>query len=154
MWRGAQPSLQRTASTGASLTRENSAPPRVKSVSALWGKRCVLLLTVSRSYALILYVRRWNAAQDVRMVSRDHGRIQRGGGGPDPAPPPPWNCQIINFCHVEIFHQTPSGNLDPPPPPPAPEKIFWIRACGDHYENKPMHYTTFFVKMENFQQKF
>ena len=29
---------------------------------------------------------------------------------------PPWNCQIICFCHVEIFRQTPSGNLDPPPP--------------------------------------
>ena len=54
-----------------------------------------------------------------------HGRIQRGGRGPDP----PWNCQIINFCHVEIFHQTPSGTLDPPPPPP-PEKIFWICACS------------------------
>ena len=26
---------------------------------------------------------------------------------------PPWNCQIINFCHVEIFRQTPSGNLGP-----------------------------------------
>ena len=38
-----------------------------------------------------------------------------GTGGPDPPPPPHWNCQIINFCHVEIFRQTPSGNLDPPP---------------------------------------
>ena len=34
-----------------------------------------------------------------------------GGTG---GPPPPWNCQIICFCHVEIFCQTPSGNLDPP----------------------------------------
>ena len=34
-----------------------------------------------------------------------------GTGGPDP----PWNCRIINFCLVEIFRQTPSGNLDPPP---------------------------------------
>ena len=32
-----------------------------------------------------------------------------GTGGPDP---PPWNCQIINFCHVEIFRQTASGNLN------------------------------------------
>ena len=30
---------------------------------------------------------------------------------------PPRNCQIINFCHVVIFRQTPAGNLDPPPPP-------------------------------------
>ena len=29
----------------------------------------------------------------------------------------PWNCKIINFCHVEIFRQTPSENLPPPPPP-------------------------------------
>ena len=37
-------------------------------------------------------------------------------GGPDLSPPPPGNnCQIINFCHVEIFRKTPSGNLDPPP---------------------------------------
>ena len=35
----------------------------------------------------------------------------RGGTG---CPPPPWNCRIICFCHVEIFRQTPSGNLDPP----------------------------------------
>ena len=46
-----------------------------------------------------------------------------GGGGRGSGHP--WNCQIINFCHVEIFRQTPSGNLDPP------EKIFWIRACGE-----------------------
>ena len=54
--------------------------------------------------------------------SQDHtwADPEGGTGGPDP----PWNCQIINFCHVEIFRQTPSGNLDPPP-----EKIFWIRAC-------------------------
>ena len=32
-----------------------------------------------------------------------------GTGGSDP----PWNCQIINFCHVGIFCQTPSGTLDP-----------------------------------------
>ena len=38
------------------------------------------------------------------------------GGQGVRTPPPPWNCQIINFCHVEIFRQTPSGNLDPPPP--------------------------------------
>ena len=38
------------------------------------------------------------------------GGSRGGEGGPDP----PWNCQIINFCHVEIFRQTPSGNLDPP----------------------------------------
>ena len=56
-------------------------------------------------------------------ASRMHGRIQRGE---DRGSGPPWNCQIISFCHVEIFRQTPSGNLDPPPPPP--EKIFWIRA--------------------------
>ena len=37
------------------------------------------------------------------------------GGGTGGLDPPPWNCQIINFCHVEIFRQTPSGNLDPPP---------------------------------------
>ena len=49
----------------------------------------------------------------------------RGGGQwvrPPPPPTPPThphprNCQIICFCHVEIFRQTPSGNLDPPPPP-------------------------------------
>ena len=39
----------------------------------------------------------------------------------------PWNCQIINFCHVEIFRQNPSGNLDPlslsPRPPPPPRKF-------------------------------
>ena len=34
---------------------------------------------------------------------------ERGSG-----PPTPWNCQIINFCHVEIFRQTPSGNLVDP----------------------------------------
>ena len=39
-----------------------------------------------------------------------------GSRGGDRRSGPPWNCQIINFCHVEIFHQTPSGNLDPPPP--------------------------------------
>ena len=38
----------------------------------------------------------------------------RGGG--DKGSGPPWKCQIINFCHVEIFRQNPSGNLDPPPP--------------------------------------
>ena len=43
-----------------------------------------------------------------------------GGGGQGSAPPR--NCQIINFCHVEIFRQTPSGNLDP-------QTMFWIRAC-------------------------
>ena len=53
-----------------------------------------------------------------------HGRIQRGGEG-NRGSGPPWNCQIINFCHVDIFRKTPSGNLDLPPP----EKIFWIRAC-------------------------
>ena len=40
------------------------------------------------------------------------GGTRGGTGGPDPS----WNCQIIDFCHVEIFRQTPSGNLDPPPP--------------------------------------
>ena len=39
------------------------------------------------------------------------------GGDRGSGPPPPWNCQIINFCHVEIFRQTPSGNLDPTTPP-------------------------------------
>ena len=34
----------------------------------------------------------------------------RGGTGG----PPPWNCQIICFCHVEIFRQISSRNLDPP----------------------------------------
>ena len=47
-----------------------------------------------------------------------------GGGRGSRPPPPPWNCQIISFCHVEIFRQTPSGNSNPP------EKIFWIRACS------------------------
>ena len=42
-----------------------------------------------------------------------HMRIQRGGGTGGSDPPPPWNCQIISFYHVEIFRQTPSGNLDP-----------------------------------------
>ena len=45
-------------------------------------------------------------------------------GGPDFT----W---IIDFCNVEIFRQTPSGNLDTPtptPPPSPPEKIFWICA--------------------------
>ena len=48
-------------------------------------------------------------------------------------PPPPGIARLLFFCHVEIFRQTPSWNLDPPtplpPPPPPPEKIFWIRAC-------------------------
>ena len=26
--------------------------------------------------------------------------------------------ELPDFCHVEIFRQTPSGNLDSPPPPP------------------------------------
>ena len=43
------------------------------------------------------------------------GGSRGGTGDPDPPPPPPRNCQIINFCHVEIFRQTPSRNLDPPP---------------------------------------
>ena len=34
-----------------------------------------------------------------------------------PPPPPLWNCQIICFCHVEIFRYTASGNLDPSPHP-------------------------------------
>ena len=58
-----------------------------------------------------------------------------GGGGGAGGPDPLWNCQIINFCHVEIFRQTPSGNLDPF------EKIFWIRACppcGDCSLGKPL----------------
>ena len=38
-------------------------------------------------------------------------------GGGVSGPPTPWNCQIINFCHVENFRQTRSGNLDTPPPP-------------------------------------
>ena len=42
----------------------------------------------------------------------------RGGGGDRGSPPPTWNCQIICFCHVEIFRQTPSENLDPPSPHP------------------------------------
>ena len=38
-----------------------------------------------------------------------HGRIQRGGTG---GLEPPWNCQIIDFCHVEkSFRQNPSGNF-------------------------------------------
>ena len=45
-----------------------------------------------------------------------HGRIKRGGGQ-GVRTPPPWNCQIIDFCHVEIFRQTPSGSWTPPPPP-------------------------------------
>ena len=44
-----------------------------------------------------------------------HGRIQKGGGQGVRTPPPPWNIQIINFYHVEIFRQTPSGTLDPTP---------------------------------------
>ena len=36
-----------------------------------------------------------------------------GSRGGTTGPDHPWNCQIINFCHVEIFRQTPSGNLDP-----------------------------------------
>ena len=39
----------------------------------------------------------------------------RGGGDRGSGPPPPWNCQIINFCHVEIFRQAPSaGEFGPP----------------------------------------
>ena len=49
----------------------------------------------------------------------------RGGGKGVRPPPPTWNCQIICFCHVEIFRQTPSGNLDPPPPPPPPPPPHW-----------------------------
>ena len=55
----------------------------------------------------------------------------RGGGGQGVPPPPhTWNCQIICFCHVEIFRQTPSENLDPPHPwenyldPRMPNTIF------------------------------
>ena len=40
-----------------------------------------------------------------------------GGGGGAGGLDPPWNCQIIDFCHVEIFLQTPSGNVYPPPTP-------------------------------------
>ena len=43
---------------------------------------------------------------------------------------PLWNCQIINFCHVEIFRQTPSA-IGPPPPPPSPGKMFWICAWSN-----------------------
>ena len=56
----------------------------------------------------------------------------RGGGGTGGPPPhlelPDYTC--ICFCHVEIFRQTPSGNLDPPPPrenfldPRMPNTIF------------------------------
>ena len=38
-----------------------------------------------------------------------------GSRGGDRGSGPPWNCQIISFCHVEIFRQTPFGNLDPSP---------------------------------------
>ena len=80
------------------------------------------------------------------------GRSKGGGGGRTGGPPPPpphWNCQIICFCHVEIFPSpppppptgiarlfvfamlkfSPSGNLDPPPrenflDPRMPNTIF------------------------------
>ena len=52
-----------------------------------------------------------------------HGRIQRGGRGSGPPPPP--NCQNINFCHVEIFRQTPSA----PPPPPLRKVSGSAHAC-------------------------
>ena len=64
-----------------------------------------------------------------------HRRIQRGGGGGGQGvrnTPPHWNCQIISFCHVDIFRQTPSGNLDPF------EKIFWIRACTNKQWRKKL----------------
>ena len=53
----------------------------------------------------------------------------RGGGSPPPTHTHTWNCQIICFCHVEIFRQTPSGNLDPTPwenflDPRMPNTIF------------------------------
>ena len=38
------------------------------------------------------------------------GGSRGGTGGPDP----PWNRQIISFCHVEIFRQTPFGEFGPP----------------------------------------
>ena len=50
-----------------------------------------------------------------------------GGTGGPPRPPPHWNCQIICFCHVEIF---PFWEFGPPPPwenfldPRMPNTIF------------------------------
>ena len=81
---------------------------------------------ISRTYVIRQVRRRYVALTPDTPHVRSHWRIQRGAGGPDPphTHTHTWNCQIINFCHVEIFRKTPSGNLDPP------EKIFWIRACA------------------------
>ena len=72
-----------------SLVRASTCRPRnfSEDLLVLWGcKQFSLVLTAG---ALVL-------------------KICMGGsrGGPDP---PPWDCQIIDFCHVEIFRQTPSG---------------------------------------------
>ena len=74
---------------------------------------------ISQTYVIRQVRRRYVALTPDTPHVRSHWRIQRGrAGGPEPPPPhthppPPWNCQIINFCHVEIFRKTPSGNLDP-----------------------------------------
>ena len=62
----------------------------------------------------------------------------RGGG--QGIRTPPWNCQIISFCHVEIFRQTPSGTLDP-----RMRLCFAYRICprdlvfGDDFQTKTVH---------------
>ena len=54
-------------------------------------------------------------------------------GGTGVLDPPHWNCQIINFCHVENFRQTPSGNLDPAPHPLR-------KFSGSAYAKSPLVY--------------
>ena len=50
----------------------------------------------------------------LQLLITSMGGSRGGGGGEGQGVRNPWNCQIINFCHVEIFRQTPSGTLDPP----------------------------------------
>ena len=64
---------------------------------------------------IIFLFRSFEISGDMQSVQNMGGSREGGGGqGVRTPPPPPWNCQIINFCHAEIFRQTPSGTLDLP----------------------------------------
>ena len=72
-----------------------------------------------------------NYFYNIEILSK-HGRIQRGGEGTGGPPPPhthTWNCQIICFCHVEIYVRPLLGIWTPPPwenflDPRMPNTIF------------------------------